>query len=583
MIVTLNPKLFDAFLPTLLAHKIPLEGNGYTWNDKVKTVDWKNDIELRTLTRAECKLLAKLLQDSGLAGSKVPAADIAKYLKASDEGILSIKARTVKQGAWMLEQYIAELPHHTLFAVDAYEGKSHTGYWATDVEYIPPEWRRGHDITPEYIRLTMVYIDDDIRHKDSWHFYGADVDGNNCIEILASKGLVPETEGLMEKLRAETERFLRIKDKVGSKYLAVGLGLMDRDDALTGDDGGVSRYWRRRDGFLKLDKLGATPVVIDVPHEGEKEDDSKSDRPAYIDPYRWSTRNMRYHSDSKKELERYIVDDVDTEEAADCDIPIHPLITCFDLRRGVRYRVHVNNLAKYEYNTKVAQHLILPDRDWQMVELLVDHSSNTFQDIVENKGRSMNVLSVGPPGTGKTATAEVFSEFKKRPLYTVQCSQLGIEADSVEKHLAVVMQRASRWNAVLLLDEADVYISKRGADLNQNAIVGAFLRVLEYSSCILFMTSNLPDQVDDAITSRCIARLTYGTPSREDQARIWRVLADINKLEVKDAEIKKITAAHSTLSGRDVKNLLKLASFVNPGKPITAEHVTYALQFKPTE
>ncbi len=233
----------------------------------------------------------------------------------------------------------------------------------------------------------------------------------------------------------------------------------------------------------------------------------------------------------------------------------------------------------------MSDRLILPQRDWDMVNLLVDHSTNEFQDIVVGKGQSMNILACGIPGSGKTVTSEVFSEFKERPLYVIQCSQLGMDVESVEVNLGVIINRANRWNAVLLLDEADVYIRKRGEDLNQNAIVGAFLRVLEYSNCILFMTTNLEDSVDDAITSRCIAKLHYSAPAVDDQIKIWKILALLNKIDMDDAEIKKVAEKHSHLTGRDVKNLLKLASFVNQSskKPITAKTIEFAMQFKPTE
>ena len=40
--------------------------------------------------------------------------------------------------------------------------------------------------------------------------------------------------------------------------------------------------------------------------------------------------------------------------------------------------------------------------------------------------------------------------------------------------------RAQRWGAVMLIDEADVYIKRRDDDITMNAVVGVFLRVLEY-------------------------------------------------------------------------------------------------------
>jgi hypothetical protein len=406
-----------------------------------------------------------------------------------------------------------------------------------------------------------------------------------CLEILAKQGLVPETPTLMAKLRSETERFYVEREQVGKQHVAVGVGLCDLDNALKNVDR-EERNWRRGSRKLKLDQFGESRVVVDVLKEKEDADRDhiNSGRDGF-DPYRWHKWNMRFHAPSEDEVIKHLEADDDTADPVDVDVPVHPLVPCFDLRRQTRLRIHVNNLTPYTYDRNVSERLVLPDRDWKMVELLVDHSANTFEDIVSNKGRSMNVLAVGPPGTGKTATAEVFAEFKGRPLYTVQCSQLGMDAGDVEHNLGIIMQRANRWNAVLLLDEADVYIRKRGTDLNQNAIVGAFLRVLEYASCILFMTSNLGDQVDDAITSRCIAKLNYEAPEPEGQSRIWKILADLNEIDLKGGEIDKIVKRHPRLTGRDVKNLLKLASFVaqGNGQVVDAKTVEYALQFKPTE
>lgn len=168
---------------------------------------------------------------------------------------------------------------------------------------------------------------------------------------------------------------------------------------------------------------------------------------------------------------------------------MHPLVPCFDLRRHIRLRVHLNNLTPYVIRREVGDRLILPPRDRALIEMLVDESANTFQDVVSGKGQSVNILSGGKPGVGKTLTAEVLAEYKERPLYSVQCSQLGIDPETIENNLVVILQRANRWNAVLLLDEADVYITKRGSSLQHNAIVGVFLRILEYSCASSSMPS----------------------------------------------------------------------------------------------
>ena len=60
--------------------------------------------------------------------------------------------------------------------------------------------------------------------------------------------------------------------------------------------------------------------------------------------------------------------------------------------------------------------------------------------------------------------------------------------------------------------------------------------------------------------------------------------AEVAKPAAQTADIAKVARAHPNLSGRDVKNLLKLATFASgKGSKVDAAAVEYALQFKPTE
>ena len=64
------------------------------------------------------------------------------------------------------------------------------------------------------------------------------------------------------------------------------------------------------------------------------------------------------------------------------------------------------------------------------------------------------------------------SERAKRPLYVVGCGDLGIDVTAVEEKLATIFQRALTWNAIVLLDEADVFLQQRAVqDLQRNALV----------------------------------------------------------------------------------------------------------------
>lgn len=60
----------------------------------------------------------------------------------------------------------------------------------------------------------------------------------------------------------------------------------------------------------------------------------------------------------------------------------------------------------------------------------------------------------------------------------------------------------------MLLDEADVFLERRvNNDIKRNAMVGVFLRLLEYHQGILFLTTNRVSTFDDAFNSRISVKM----------------------------------------------------------------------------
>jgi SpoVK/Ycf46/Vps4 family AAA+-type ATPase len=99
---------------------------------------------------------------------------------------------------------------------------------------------------------------------------------------------------------------------------------------------------------------------------------------------------------------------------------------------------------------------------------------------------------------------------------------LGTSAESVEARLPGIFQRASRWKALLLLDEADVYLEQRSpSEIIRNAIVCVFLRTLEYYQGIMFLTTNRVAHIDDAIASRIQFKINYSALSADQRRKIW--------------------------------------------------------------
>lgn len=402
-------------------------------------------------------------------------------------------------------------------------------YKIVDSKYIPSD-----QYSPAYADINMRYVSHGDEKSASISMSMSDIPegGITIAEFINKKGYVIETEELNESMEASMTKYSELINKPGTLWVARNSGNVETD-----------RGWSNFRYHFKPEQDNR--VVID-----------------FKGYYITETRDEKF-----KESVKFVRSNM-TDSNEPVKLPIHPYGHVFHLEEHIWIDIHVDNLDEYVYQgDAIKEKLILPTRDKEIISILIEMSKMKIDDIVSGKSGGSFIISTGVPGTGKTLTAEVFSEMVKKPLYKVQCSQLGIDVDSVEKKLKRILQRASRWGAILLIDEADVYVRARGTDINQNAIVGTFLRTLEYYTGILFMTSNMETSIDDAIMSRATAHLTYGAPDTEHQKKIWKVLIDqFGVTEFKDKEINKIVEKFPNLVGRDIKALLKLAMMYSKGK-----------------
>src|ERR1700712_5367859 len=58
-------------------------------------------------------------------------------------------------------------------------------------------------------------------------------------------------------------------------------------------------------------------------------------------------------------------------------------------------------------------------------------SKDAFDDVIEGKGKGMILLLCGPPGVGKTLTAESVAEEMRTPLNQMAAGDLGLDPRTV--------------------------------------------------------------------------------------------------------------------------------------------------------
>ena len=215
-----------------------------------------------------------------------------------------------------------------------------------------------------------------------------------------------------------------------------------------------------------------------------------------------------------------------------------------------------------------------------------DDSDDVALDVVANKGAASIFLLHGPPGCGKTLTAEAISELLKKPLYIVTAGDLGITAAEVEKTLGSVLELCQTWDALVLIDEADIFLEARNStEIERNALVCVMLRLLEYYSGCLFLSSNRSaGSIDAAIASRITVMLGYPALDDAGRGKVWRNLIELvppqpvdpstgqvseriiknrrkasrYRVDFSDADYQNLASGYE-LNGRQIKNSIVLA------------------------
>lgn len=371
-------------------------------------------------------------------------------------------------------------------------------------------------------------------------FYKHEIVGKTVPELLAERGYFKETVELKQEYLAHERRFLDLQPRFGIQFLCRNALFLENGPQDT--------------EFVKLPRGAKAKCVND---EGVLE------------------RAFDFNADTTFWREMGITRGFER-------VPLHCYLYLFHLELHRNVWVHVQNLETYEYNPGLRDKLVLPASHRDLIDILTSDLDVLVDDIVEGKSGGTIILCQGLPGLGKTLTAEVYSEVVGKPLYRVHSGQLGTTASSVEANLSKVLRRAARWDAIMLLDEADVYIRCRDNDLQHNAIVAEFLRTLEYFGGLLFMTTNRIDDVDDAILSRCIATIKYEVPPRDAALRLWDTLARQFDVELDAALVATLADTYPQASGRDIKELLKLTArfCTSKNQPLSVEAFAQCAVFR---
>lgn len=150
-----------------------------------------------------------------------------------------------------------------------------------------------------------------------------------------------------------------------------------------------------------------------------------------------------------------------------------------------------------------------------------------FTDTAE-RSLGATALFSGPPGTGKSLAAEAVACELGRPLRRVNAAQVMSKwVGETAQNLEAIFREARQHEAVLVFEEADTLFAGRtpvgsATDRYANLDTAVLLREMERFPGVVILTSNLPDNIDDAFRRRLRLNLVFPTPDREAREALWR-------------------------------------------------------------
>ncbi|KAF5619487.1 P-loop containing protein [Fusarium sp. NRRL 52700] len=194
-------------------------------------------------------------------------------------------------------------------------------------------------------------------------------------------------------------------------------------------------------------------------------------------------------------------------------------VECFSIENKTWCTAPIDDLRDIEWNTHAFDNLVIDEAEKRLLVGFIGAAKNgklqDFDDFVDGKGKGLVMLLCGPPGTGKTFTAE----------------------------------------------SANVFLEKRSSsNLTQNEMTTIFLRVLEYYKGIMMLTTNRYLAIDPAFESRI------------DLSFVFQDLEPASRAKVCDAIAK---LASMPLNGRQIKSAVKTAQILAASEnlPLAVDHL----------
>lgn len=200
-------------------------------------------------------------------------------------------------------------------------------------------------------------------------------------------------------------------------------------------------------------------------------------------------------------------------------------------------------------------------------------------------GRCVSLLMSGPPGTGKTMTANAIAGELKLPLYQVNLSNVVDKyIGETEKNLEKAFEYAEKTNSVLFFDEADALFGTRSEvhdskDKYANTEVAYLLQRIEAYDGIVILATNIKSNIDPAFMRRIRYVVRFENPDEELRREIWMSCVG-EAVPHEDIDFDYLASQFDDFTGSIIKTVFLNACAYAAGKneALSMKHLVHAIK-----
>jgi len=222
--------------------------------------------------------------------------------------------------------------------------------------------------------------------------------------------------------------------------------------------------------------------------------------------------------------------------------------------------------------------VVLNDETKKILNTILKQMDKKVQNLLKqwgikpSKKIEAKILFYGYPGTGKTMTALSLAKSLKKPILSLDCSKvLSMYVGESEKNVRKIFDdfkeiaSKSKSEPILLLNEADQFLSQRStsanssADKMHNQMQNIFLEQIERFDGILIATTNLLENIDSAFSRRFNYKVEFKKPTFTQRIELWKKMLPKNAEYEENFDINKL--AKYELTGGQINLIIKNTAY----------------------